>query len=569
MTQDGFPLNDLPSELLMQIISNVDTYRNERILGQNPDDPPPSPPDYYLMGDFLTGCQPLCSLCLTSKRFRNLAQEHLFYAPVLGGAVFRFPAEGSELTSERSRSRIAYFLRTIVERPDLRRHVKQIRFCFSLDGERRRTKEESNHGAEVLSSVSDLLTQAYGIIDTFDIPGPLKTAWKVRMYGAHGRYAMLAIVLGLLPQLERLSFSEESLDHWLGDGIEHILGAYAEFPQKLESYSIRCLPIGQNLKYLKVSSRTSVNLDGIHMIPSLDTLDISMSIASLRSQGVQALSELYTAFRSSMTFRNIRHLRLDFQIKSMGIWNFAARTGITHILQAFSELKSLDFYAEPSSEKNPFRSVRAFPHYQANIQTYPDAPSPADFDSNADGAYWDERVYAARTDYTDYQYLVDSLVSIRPHLETLRLPGGFWTLPGASRKLIPRFQLFPKLQRLALPQAAILSIRLYNMRFPETVQGDFELLPTEVLPPRLRCLEIFDADADLLKSAWLQELFKEQGDHCRWPDLNRLEIFFRPMFDDKEFADLVAKKSWDSFWTLADDAAFQVLVGRDDDTPML
>jgi hypothetical protein len=560
----------------MQIISNVDTYRSERILGHNPDDPPPSLPDYYLMSDFLTGCQPLYSLCLTSKRFRNLAQEHLFYAPVLGGIALRLPDDGFDVPSDQSRSRIAYFLRTIIERPDLRRHVKQIRLCFSPDDEdeqQRPTRETSNLGVEALSSVPDMLTQACGIIDTFDIPAPLKLAWTMRICGEDSRYTMLAIALGLLPHLERLSFSEESLETWPWDNIggrgAHMLGAYLGFPKELELYSICCLPIGQNIKCLKVSSRMSINLDGIYMIPSLDTLDISMSIASMRSETVQALSELYTGYRSSMNFRYIRHLRLDFQIKSMGIWNFAARTGTTHILQAFPELKSLDFYAEPSSEKNPFRSVRAFPHYQANIQTYPDAPSPADFDSHADGAYWDERVYAARTDYTDYQYLVDSLVNIRPHLETLRLPGGFWTLPGASRKLIPRFQLFPRLQRLTLPQAAMLSIKLYNMRFPETVQGDFELLPTEVLPPRLRCLEIFDADTDLLKSAWLQELFKEQREHRRWPDFQRLEIFFGPMFDDKEFADLVARKSWGSFWTLVDDAAFQVIVDRDNDVPML
>jgi hypothetical protein len=72
-----------------------------------------------------------------------------------------------------------------------------------------------------------------------------------------------------------------------------------------------------------------------------------------------------------------------------------------------------------------------------------------------------------------------------------------------------------------------------------------------------------------LKSAWLQELFEEQAEHRRWPDLQRLEIFFGPMFDDKDLADLVARKSWFSFWTQADDAAFQVLVDRDDDVPML
>jgi hypothetical protein len=550
----------------MHIISNIDPSRSERILGHIPDDPPPSLPDEHLMRDFLVGCQPLYSLCLTSKRFRSLAQEHLFSAPVLSGVTFRHPEEDEEgdVSLERSNSRIAYFLRTILERPDLRRHVKQIRLCYSPDcaaNAGRYGQEATNPNTEAHVSVPDILTQACDNIDTFDVPAHLKKAWKIGISGASFKYMILEVVMALLPQLERLSFSEEHMNSWHTAVRSNMLGAYlCEIP---------CLPIGQNLKCLKVSSRMPVGLDDLYKIPSLNTLDISMNIASMRSQTVQELSKMCSSYQASASFRYIRHLRLDFQIKSMGIWNFAARTGITHMLQAFPDLESLDFYAEPSSEKNPFRSVRAFPHYQANIQTYPDAPSPADYDSHADGAYWDQQVYAARTDYTDYQYLVDSLVNTRPHLETLRLPGGFWTLPGASRKLLPRFELFPKLQRLALPQAAIISIKLYNMRFPETVKGDFELLPAQVLPPGLRYLEIFDADADLLKSAWLQELFEEQAEHRRWPDLQRLEIFFGPMFDDKDLADLVARKSWFSFWTQADDAAFQVLVDRDDDVPML
>jgi hypothetical protein len=255
--------------------------------------------------------------------------------------------------------------------------------------------------------------------------------------------------------------------------------------------------------------------------------------------------------------------------KSVGIWDFSARSGLTHILQAFPELQSLDFYAEASSEKNPFRSVRAFPHYQANIQAYPDAPLTSDYDASTGDTYWDERLYAARTEWIDYQYLVDSLFHIRPHLKILRLPGGFWTLPGAARKPLPRFELFSQLQTLAIPQAAMLSIKLYNMRFPETVQGDFELVPREVLPPQLQQLEIFDADASLLQSNWLQALFAEQAAYMRWPKLRKLDILFGPTFSDAELEDLLARKSCASFWPLADSATFEVRVDRDDRVPLV
>jgi hypothetical protein len=566
-------LNDLPNELLMHIISNVDPYQSERILGYVPDDPPPFLPDPYLIQDFLASCQPLCSLSLTSKRFRDLAQKHLFFAPVIGGVAFRFPYGTYDSQAEQSHSRIAYFLRTILARPDLRRHVKQIRLCFPRSGEpgiRRCEKEESNLGAEALSSVPDIVTQACGIIDALDLPTRLKESWTQQIL-MDFRYTMLDVLLGLLPQLERLSFSENSLDTWLfTEGqVFNMFGTLPLAHEDLDLCSIKCLPVIQNLKSLKVSSLTPIRLDGIYMLPSLDTLDLSLSLASMESHNIRHLSRLHSGSQPLMNFKHIRHLRLDCQIKSVGIWDFSARTGITHILQAFSELKSLDFYAEPSSEKNPFRSVRAFPHYQANIQTYPNAPSPTDYDPYTEGTYWDERVYAARTEFTDYQYLVDSLFHIRPHLKILRLPGGFWTLPGASRKPLPRFELFPRLQHLYIPQAALLSIKLHHMRFPETVQGDFELLPTQALPPRLQNLEIFDADAELLKSTWLQELFKIQASSHYWPELQQVKILFGPTFGDLELADLVTRKEWDSFWKLADKAPFKVLVARDDEVPMV
>jgi hypothetical protein len=556
----------------MHIISNVDPHQSERILGHIPDDPPPSLPDLYLIQDFLTACQPLCSLSLTSRRFRDLAQKHLFFAPVIGGEAFGFPEETTGVEAEQSHSRIAYFLRTILARPDLRRHVKQIRLCFQQSGEPsvcRYEKEESNLQAEPLPSVRDIVAQACSIIAMPNLPTGQKGGSYWETYMDH-RYTMLHVMLGLLPQLETLSFTENSSEPWLYTGfqvfnrfnISHLV------PENFDLYSMNCLPIARNLKSLKVSSLGPLRLDAIYIIPTLDTLDISMSLASLENRHMRHVWNTHSASQSAKTFRYIRHLRLDCQTKSVGIWNFSARTSITNILQGFSELESLDFYAEPSLEKNPFKSVRAFPHYQANIQTYPTAPSPADYDAYTEGTYWDERVYAARTEYTDYQYLVDSLFHIRPHLETLRLPGGFWTLPGASRKPLPRFELFPRLQRLAVPQAAILSIKLDNMRFPETVQGDFELLPTQVLPPRLQKLEIFDADAELLNSVWLQELF-EQAASRHWPELRRLEILFGPTFNDQELADLATKKEGDAFWKLADKATFQVLVGRDDDVPMV
>jgi hypothetical protein len=501
---------------------------------------------------------------LTSRRFRDVAQKHLFTAPVLGGFAFRFPADASH-------ARIAYLLRTLFARPDLRRHVKQLRLCFPRSGEpteQREEKEESNLGAARLNFVVQVVRHSRNLIETLDLPAELKKSWKATMIMDY-RYIMLGVLLVLLPQLEKLSFSENSSDSWLYT-VRHVLnmiGLQGRAANDLES--LQCLPSVESLRSLKVSSLTPIRLDGLHIFPNLDTLDISIKLAGLENHDVQNLSRLYSGPEALENFRTIHHLRLDCQTKSVGIWDFSARSGLTHILQAFPELHNLDFYAEASSEKNPFRSVRAFPHYQANIQAYPDAPLTSDYDASTGDTYWDERLYAARTEWIDYQYLVDSLFHIRSRLKMLRLPGGFWTLPGATRKPLPRFELFSQLQSLAIPQAAMLSIKLYNMRFPETVQGDFELAPRDVLPLQLQHLEIFDADASLLQSNWLQALFAEQAACMRWPDFRKLEILFGPTFADTELEDLLARRSCAPFWWLADSATFEVRVDRDDRVPIV
>lgn len=70
-------------------------------------------------------------------------------------------------------------------------------------------------------------------------------------------------------------------------------------------------------------------------------------------------------------------------------------------------------------------------------------------------------------------------------------------------KPLSRFEFSPQLHSLALPQAALLSIRLENMRSLEIDHGDFDLHPNSVLPPKLQYLKVFDADAELLQSLWL------------------------------------------------------------------
>jgi hypothetical protein len=573
-------LNDLPNELIIHIVSCVDLHRNQRIQGHIPDDPPPSSPDEYLIKDFVDYNKALCSLALTSRRFCGIAQEYLINAPVIGGCIFCLPSLQSVKQAETT-PRIVLLMRTLFERPDLRRHVKQIRLCFPEEhsflgwndegyqvGPEWFGKHDSHNQSGNSSDTADIICLSHKLVTSLDLPEEVEVAWNTQLFDSIS-YGVIGIILALLPKLEYLSFSEQTRFP-MGDEEPdlYILGIWPEYFREDEMHSfdlwgIQSLPAASSLRILKVSSNFALCFGGLDLFPNLDTLDFAMKLAGGDTARVEEFERYFeepAVAGDTTNFDRIQYLRIDCQVKTAGIWDFAARVSMGHVLRAFANLISLDFYAEPSDEKNPFRSVRAFPSSQINIQTYPDDPTPAELDEWS--SVWDERVYDARTEWTDYQYLVDCLVHTRPRLRSLKLPGGFWTLPGATRKPLPSFTSFPELRVLVLPQAAILSIKLDSMHHAETEHNDFELRPVAVMPPEVQHLKIFDADADLLQSEWLKDLL---GDGTCWPALHTVEILFGSTFDAEELYDLRARKTWYGFWTLADKASFQVLVGRDDD----
>lgn len=527
-------LNELPNEILLHIFSFIDPYPEDRILGLIPDDPPPSPPDSCLIADYVANSQTYCKLALVNKRFNGLVQELLFYAPVLSTSI------------DDVNPRLMCFLRTLLARPDLRRHVRQVRFCCEIyplleDWSEYKTR------AELATS---FVPVAHDAISALDLDSECKEKWYTQMSRSL-EIGFIGALFALLPRIEVLSISDERSYE---EGVS--------YPDSSRFFNfnvqqLKHLPMAYALRYLKVSSLWPHAIHGLTDLPHIRTFDLSGKLTNSYRR------HLAKRYHPNTNVNSILNLRIDYQVKTVGILDSPA--GLSeYALDTFPQIRSLDFYSEPSNEKNPFRSVRAFPYYQANIQHYPDPSVLEDPDAIID--VWDEQLYIARTEYTDYQRLVDTLIPIRPRLESLRLPGGFWTLPGGMRKLLPRFERFPQLRRLAVPQAAILSLKLDNMR-PLDGSGDFELSPIVVLPPRLQHLRIFDADAGLLRSPWLEELFSEHTQFGRWPELQRLEILFGPACGNEELQVILDKKGHDGFWDMVGTSVLEVSVGRDDEVP--
>jgi hypothetical protein len=400
--------------------------------------------------------------------------------------------------------------------------------------------------------------KAYEIIGSLDLPDVWKSGWSALLEKQFG-YTSASVILALLPNIVTLCISDPHSELAFSE-------AYAE--QLPRSWGYRPplrLPAEHVLSYFKVESPLPPELKGLDSLRNLHTLDLSLKLQGQPPTKILRDSEYYLSRQREQP--SIQRLRLDFEVKSVGIWNTTSRRCMANILRGFPNLRALEYYAESSDCKNPYRSVRAFPAYQANIQYYPEASSSFADDVYVDEQHWDRAIYDARTEVTDYQNLVDGMVHLRPNLQTLQLPGGFWTLPGAVRKPLPRFDQFTQLEKLVVPQAAIISIKLDNMRFDAVFEGDFELSPMQALPTCLQHLKIFDVDLAFLQSKWLQDLFHKQRTKNQWPVLQCVEIMLGPTVTGEILENLQARRSGDEFWGLADRANFKVVVGRDEEGP--
>jgi hypothetical protein len=531
-------LSTLPNEILLQVFSYVDVHRSARVLGYIPDDPPPSPPDEYLVSDFRASCRSLLGVALTCRRFAVLIPEVLFSTLVLELSI---PETWNDLPG----SDIFGLIPIFHARPEWKRHVKQLRLCIP----------KSEHG---FSIIRDLVHEkALDFINSLDFPVEFKEGWSQQLEISLA-WTFAFVLLALLPNVVTLCISDRKSRLAFGE-------ANTDQPEKAMGLIRQRLPVSHMLSYVKFESPLPPVLRGLDNVPNLHTLDLSIKLQGQLLSSVRYYSEFY--LDGSCEQPSIQRLRLDFEVKSVGVWSVPSRRCMTNIIRGFPNLRTLEYYAESSDCKNPYRSVRAFPAYQSNIQKYPDASSAFADDVYIDEQHWDRAIYDARTEVTDYQNLVDGMVHLRPNLETLQLPGGFWTLPGAVRKPLPRFDQFVQLKKLVVPQAAIISIKLDNMRFDAIFEGDFELSPMQALPTCLQHLKIFDVDLAFLESKWLQDLFDEQKTKNQWPVLKCVEILMGPTISESSLRHLQARESGDEFWKLAGNANFEVVMGRDEEGP--
>jgi hypothetical protein len=332
---------------LLQIFSSIDLHREARILGYIPDDPLPPHAEHLLLEDFRVNN--LLNVALTCKRFAALVPEIQLKAIVL-------EATTSFSNSEPPHSGPFALIRQLSAKPELGRHIKQLRIHLPYKDENIALEYKHKGVAKVVGSLH------------------LPSALKIKVYKdittsfGRGSFSTLLAIL----QLEVLCIWEplHEVDfEWMK---QFTNGSFT--PQSIQS-----------LRYLKIECRKPLRIRCPGIFQKLETLDLSMRMRGQSPLEIIDASQEFLESTKVEDFHKIKHLRLDFEVRAVGVWNSAGRTCMSNVVFGFPHLESLSYYAEASISKNPYRSVRAFPAYQANIQTYPEVPPSCSEDAES---YW-------------------------------------------------------------------------------------------------------------------------------------------------------------------------------------
>jgi hypothetical protein len=456
-------LYDLPNEILLHIASFIPGDTTPRFEGVveciTPEDAEDEI-DYELeqvRRDFSNVSYTLRSLALTSRRLHPIAQEILFHAPIL-----------YDLKLDYKTSSIVNFTRTLLERPELAKHVRTLRINVPSD-----YATPSIRGPPSASAISKGSVE---VVDKLKMSIRTKLYWKKELDNFYPR-AYCGVILALIPKLEQL-YLAPSIKHDSGRELLPMLFGLEEFVYDIE---VAQVPGLRNLSHLKVVTEAPFELPRLQLLSNLRSLDLSIEPIYLEHSWINS---------PGTYLPSIRHLRLDCQIRKIGLTH-KFFDDLQIVVRMFENLEDLHLYGEP-------------PFYDHAMDLY-----------NAGWQSW----YESQLCEKSYSALLANLAFIAPQIHTLELPRGFWTLPnvmqprgsGSTIHVDPEdihtgevtdFRAFSTLKHLILPKTAIAHKRLWK-----TTLAD----PLSTLPPSLKRLTVYGADDELWH--WVDVLVENQHPH--------------------------------------------------------
>ncbi|KAF1995991.1 hypothetical protein P154DRAFT_623605 [Amniculicola lignicola CBS 123094] len=541
------PIDNLPTELLLSIASAVAGDITAHVVdtaGRTGNDK---------FGDV---AKDLCNLALTARKFRPVAQEFLYKAPII--------------------ERDLRFIRTLVEAPRLAKQVRQLQVVlYHGPAYKPNVLTRARHPSDFAKAVK--------VIHQLPLDRPFKKMWMEALN--HCRWdAIYGVVLALVPMLDILCITQGNVCPFRGILVRLLGGCYwnaecskepsylwsntsAVVANHLHKLNRRPLPAPaiaglNNLKYLKIGANPPFSMRGLRDLPNLKTLDIGWHPSICWSQ-------LRDKSSSPRDFDMLSTLRIDCRGRQI---QFRAAEFIHHLedfIHGCGRLTALHFYAESSS-----------------------------YDHSLDpGNQFHDSMYLAGHDRKDYRNLLHELRPLAKTLETLELPGGFWSLPYRALRFAPfppDFRMFQYLRKLIVPQAALIQplrvqlpvnipnfhgiyrhdyLNEYNdlLNFGDDTIAEARekykeqgppVAPWQVLPRGLEELIVFETNDQIL--FWVEDILEFKSD---FPQMEVMEFYFTTAFVrrvGKSIGEFINSDDWADWWEMVDRGGVLVRYGMDE-----
>jgi hypothetical protein len=454
---------DLPDEILLHVASFILGDPAPRFQGVVKCVTPEDAEDEIdheleqVRQEFRSVSSTLRSLALTSQRFRPIAQEILLRAPIL-----------YDQSREYKISPIVNFARTLLERPDLTKYVRNLRINVPSDYATPGIK-----GPPINSAVSK---GSAAVVDRLKIDTQTKKYWTAELNNFYPR-AYCGVILALVPKLEQLHLAP-SIKHDSGRELLAMLFGLEQFVYDVDLVRIPGL---SNLSHLKLVTEAPFELPRLRVLSNLKSLDLSIEPIYLDNSWVKS---------PGMYLPSITHLRVDCRIRKIGLAHKFFED-LRIVIRMFENLSSLQLYGEP-------------PFYNHTMDLY-----------NAGWQPW----YETQLREKSYSALLANLASVAPQLQTLELPRGFWTLPNIIQQRVldsgspvdsediyrgevADFRAFSTLTSLIIPKAAIAHERLGT-----TTLAD----PLITLPTCITHIKVYEVDEQLWP--WLDIIVENRRSH--------------------------------------------------------
>lgn len=410
---EPFPLLRLPNELICNIAHQVNDHSQVQIMGRVGYEPNSDENAHErAVRQFFTAAKDLRNLALTCSRLSDIVRDVLFESPVLtvpaNNRLQTIPPTYQGGVSHNGGDNTVLFLRSLIENQQLGPKVKHIRLQIAMSPENEVIPYRGAHRHVVNNQVLALVNGSM-------LRQDMKLLWNdalcLRDSGAH-----TGIIFLLANGLRHLTISGGDgpsgdlllctlFGRHLGTQFRKDLSSQANYHTIPESFGL--IPGLAKVDTIRLETPSPVMAIGLCALPRITKLDLSLLVDSTNWS--------FPSFTShcSAQFQHFTDVSLDCRLPEIGYNLEAWLIQFGNMVAQCPNIKHLAVYAEKPTYLLP------------NTTTL---PTVSDFDL-ADTL----RVKSSN----GYSFLIQAIRQLLPDLESLTLPGGFWTIATTADFSLP------------------------------------------------------------------------------------------------------------------------------------